>query len=104
MIVLRLVAPVEAGGRGMAPSEVRQLTLPQVHLFVQSCEDFERGRPGGWEWKVSADREVLEEMRAIPQFAPHYPAGNDGALLAEAHRQRMRELRKRFTGSEELKE
>lgn len=59
-IVWRLVAPVEAGGRGYQLSEVKKFTLYQAQLFLCSEEDMLRNGRN----TVSDFREAVAIARA----------------------------------------
>jgi hypothetical protein len=83
---------------------VARFTVYQVHLHLGGdCEHFENNSlKDGYLEQVEFDREVFAEMGDIPTFAEQYQSHNHNRLTIETHRQRLLDLRKQFTGSEEL--
>lgn len=80
----RLVQPPENGGLGMSPSEAKKLT-PAEAVFYLTSED-------------AIKRECTAQNMADPAFAAEFNSQRNSENLREY----MRELRKKFTGKEEL--
>ncbi len=74
-----LVQPPEIGGRGMAPSEAKKLTLSEAEFYLASHE------------------QVEDSCRRMNRLS----RGDSAATDAEDYRRMIRERRKHFTGSEE---
>lgn len=88
----------------MSPPDVAALSIYQVHLLLcDSCERFENKRlHNKHNDAMELEREVLDELAAIPSFATSVARINRSDSLRAAREKRLRELRMQFTGSEEL--